>query len=376
MKLVLIGIQGAGKSTQGNMLSRQLKIPYLSTGHIFREIAKEKTKLGHYLKVILHSGSLVPDDKTIEIVNSYLSRPEYKRGYILDGFPRTVNQAKQFENNVDRVIQLEIPDKEAIYRLAYRDDSAIRDDNTLDAIRKRIDLFHKYTDPVIEHYEKEGKLVVIDGTQPIKEVNEEILKSLGKQLIKNQIQEWKRKHKTIIAVTGMPGSGKTEAADFFREKKLPVISFGKIINEIVAKKYKVHNEEAHKKEREEIRLKYGKEALALLSEPNIKSELEKNMTVVVDGLRSWEEYLYLKKKFPNTKIYVIALYADKHIRYKRVSKRKDRANLYGEDRDINELIGTNMGPTIAFADFLIKNNFSVEEFRDKLENIYRTIYFS
>lgn len=376
MKLVLIGIQGAGKSTQGNLLSRQLKIPYLSTGHIFREIAKEKTNLGHYLKEILHSGLLVPDDKAIEIVNSYLSRPEYKRGYILDGFPRTVNQAKQFENNVDKVIQLEIPDKEAVWRLAYRNDTAVRDDNTLDAIRKRIELFHKFTDPVIKHYEKEGKLVVIDGTQDIKLVNEEILKSLGKQLIKNQIQAWKQKHKTIIAVTGMPGSGKTEAADFFREKKLPVISFGKVINDLVAKKYKVHNEEAHKEVREGIRKEHGKEALAVISEKLIEEALKKNMTVVVDGMRSWEEYLYLKKKFPQVKIFVIALYADKHLRYKRVSKRKDRANLYGEDRDINELIGTNMGPTIAFADFLVKNNFSVEEFRDKLENIYRTIYFS
>ena len=83
MKLVLIGIQGSGKSTQGNLLSKQLKIPYLSTGHIFRKIAKEKTQLGRYIKEILNAGLLVPDEKTIEIVNSYLSRPEYKKGYIL-----------------------------------------------------------------------------------------------------------------------------------------------------------------------------------------------------------------------------------------------------------------------------------------------------
>jgi len=86
MKLVLLGIQGSGKSTQGNLLSHQLHIPYLSTGHIFREIAKEKTTLGRYMKETLNAGILVPDKKTIEIVHSYLSRSEYINGYILDGF--------------------------------------------------------------------------------------------------------------------------------------------------------------------------------------------------------------------------------------------------------------------------------------------------
>jgi adenylate kinase len=113
MKLVLIGIQGSGKSTQGNMLSRLFHIPYLSTGHIFREIAKEKTSLGRYVKETINSGVLVPDEKTIEIVNSYLSRPVYKKGYILDGFPRTIKQADAFSNNVDKVIYLKISDKEA-----------------------------------------------------------------------------------------------------------------------------------------------------------------------------------------------------------------------------------------------------------------------
>ena len=142
MKLVLIGIQGAGKSTQGNFLSKHLHIPYLSTGHIFREIAKEKTQLGRYVKEVINSGSLIPDDKTIEIVNSYLSRPEYKKGYILDGFPRTLKQSKKFSNNVDKVIFIDIPDKEALWRLAYRDEK--RDDNTIEAIRKRIELFNKF----------------------------------------------------------------------------------------------------------------------------------------------------------------------------------------------------------------------------------------
>src|SRR5581483_6572525 len=88
MRIILIGIQGAGKSTQGNLLSKKLKIPYLSTGHIFRENAKEKTQMGRYIKELMNAGYLIPDNKTNDIVSEYLSRPEYKKGYIMDGYPR------------------------------------------------------------------------------------------------------------------------------------------------------------------------------------------------------------------------------------------------------------------------------------------------
>jgi len=367
MKLVLIGIQGSGKSTQGNLLSKQLRIPYLSTGHIFREIAKEKTSLGRYIKETINSGILVPDEKVIEIVNHYLSRPEYKRGYILDGFPRTIVQAKKFKNSVDKVIYLEIPEKEAIYRLAYRN-TELREDETLAALKKRIESFNRFTLPVLDYYREEKKLVEIDGTKTIKEVNEDILKFLDKKIEKN-------KQKTIIAIVGLPGSGKTEAADFFAKKHLPVISFGKIINDYIDDKKLLHTRENHKKIREDLRKKYGQEALALLNKDRIKKALAENMIVIIEGMRSWEEYLYLKKEFPQIRLFIVGLYADKLIRYQRLSQRKDRPKLYGEERDIDELIGINMGPTIAFADYFIKNNYSLEDFYDKLELVYRSIYF-
>src|SRR5258708_18004550 len=180
MKIILVGIQGSGKSTQGNLLSEKLGIPYLSTGHIFRELAKEHTSLGRYIKEVMNAGYLIPDDKTNTIVNEYLSRPEYDKGYILDGYPRTLDQAKAFKNGIDRVIYLEVSDKEALWRLSYRngDDGESREDDTLTAIRKRIELFHQFTEPVLEHYRQKNKLVTINGEQPIEKIHEEIMQKI------------------------------------------------------------------------------------------------------------------------------------------------------------------------------------------------------
>jgi adenylate kinase len=177
MKLILIGIQGAGKSTQGNLLREELSIPYLSTGHIFREMAKEKTSLGRYIKEIMNAGFLIPDDKTVEIVSEYLKKPEYEKGYILDGFPRTLEQVKLFENGVDKVIHLKVSDREALWRLSYRDGDD-RQDETLAAIRKRIELFNTLTKPVLDYYQKKGILVEIDGEKPIEDIRKEILEKI------------------------------------------------------------------------------------------------------------------------------------------------------------------------------------------------------
>jgi adenylate kinase len=375
MKIVLIGIQGSGKSTQGNLLSKQLNIPYLSTGHIFREIAKEKTKLGRYVKEIVNAGFLVPDEKTIEIVNTYLSRKEYKRGYILDGFPRTRNQAKKYVNNVDKVIYIEIPDKEALWRIAYRDGEE-RDDDTINAMRRRIELFHTHTEKVIDYYEKKGLLAKVDGTKNIEEVNESILKSIGKQLIKDHVESWKQDKKVLIALVGLPGAGKSEAAHFFKKRKLPVISFGKVINDYVDKNGLEHTDDVHKKIRTELRDKHGFKALAVLNEKKISKKLEDNNIVVIDGLRSWEEYKYLKDSFSDVYIRIVALYADKSVRYDRIAKREYRNKLSGESRDEAEVVDTHMGSTVALCDYLVKNNHSVTEFYDKLELVYRDIYYS
>ncbi|HSX40512.1 MAG TPA: nucleoside monophosphate kinase [Candidatus Saccharimonadales bacterium] len=181
MKIILIGIQGAGKSTQGKLLSEKLSVPYLSTGHIFRDLAKEHTPLGRQIKVTMNAGFLISDAQTLKIVSEYLCRAEYKKGYILDGFPRTLTQAKAFKNGVDKVVYLKISDKEALWRISGRDESEGREDETLMAIRKRIESFHKFTEPVLEHYREKGILLEVDGEQKIEHIHGEILRGLGKQ---------------------------------------------------------------------------------------------------------------------------------------------------------------------------------------------------
>jgi adenylate kinase len=177
MKIVLIGIQGSGKSTQGNLLSEKLGVPYLSTGHIFRELAKEHSDLGRYIKEVMNAGYLIPDEKTLEIVQEYLSRPEYKKGYILDGFPRTTVQAEAFKNGINAVIYIKVSDDEALKRLSLRNDG--REDEAPPALKKRIELFHEFTKPVLNYYSQKGLLHEVEGERAIDEIHKEILKILG-----------------------------------------------------------------------------------------------------------------------------------------------------------------------------------------------------
>lgn len=177
MKLVLIGIQGAGKSTQGVMLSEKYNIPYLSSGHIFRGMAKEKSQTGRFLKELMNAGALIPDDMTLKVITEYLQKPEYENGYILDGFPRTVPQAEAFANGVDKVIFLDVSRGEALWRISGRETSD-REDDTLQALRIRIESFFEHTMPVVDHYDEKGKLIKVDGELEIEGVFDQITSSL------------------------------------------------------------------------------------------------------------------------------------------------------------------------------------------------------
>lgn len=180
MNILIYGIQGSGKSTQGKLLSQRLHLPYLSTGHISRELSHKSTREGRYIKETLAAGILVPDDIIIPIVEEYLKKPEYKNGWILDGFPRNIIQVKKFTTKIDVVIYITISDKEALWRLSFRTDPQgnIREDETLKGIRQRIHLYHLVTEPAIEHYRKQDLVIDINGERKVEEISNDIMSKI------------------------------------------------------------------------------------------------------------------------------------------------------------------------------------------------------
>ena len=182
------------------------------------------------------------------------------------------------------------------------------------------------------------------------------------------------KPQLIIALVGMPGSGKSKTAEFLsRDKKLPIVSFGDVVNDYINVKRLPHDVKTHRRVRGMIRTKYKEHAFAHLNKKHMEKALEKKDVIIVDGLRSWEEYEYLKKHFSHTTLVLVALTADKNTRYKRIKKRGFRSKLYGQERDLQELFETNMGSTIAYADYSIDNNGSLDDLYKKLEKFYSSI---
>lgn len=184
MVIILIGLQGSGKSTQGNLLSEEFSLPYLSSGHIFREIAKGKSKFSRYIKEVVNAGYLVSDRIVFEVVTKYLKRKQYQKGFILDGFPRTLQQAKEFEQKVDWVVNFNVSEKTALERLGLRNVTESREDDANNAIRKRIELFHRFTKPVINYYKKKGILIDVDGERPVEKIREDLFNILTKKAVR------------------------------------------------------------------------------------------------------------------------------------------------------------------------------------------------
>lgn len=213
MRLIVLGPPGAGKGTQAVMIAKKLGIPHISTGEIFRSNIKNNTELGKKANEYIDKGRLVPDDITIGIVKKRLSDDDCKNGFILDGFPRTIPQAKYLEEAfsdmgmaIDYAVNIQVPDHEVIKRLSGRrvcpkcgrtyhivskapkkegscevcnEGLVQRDDDKEETIIKRLEVYHDQSEPLINFYNERGKLLNVESRETIEETFKNLLSLLG-----------------------------------------------------------------------------------------------------------------------------------------------------------------------------------------------------
>lgn len=175
--IIILGPQGSGKSTQAEFLSERLGLPVLEVGGMLRQKAQEETEIGKNVKEAVERGELVPDQITFLLLKDELAGPQYLRGVILDGAPRTLEQARLLDGflKIERVLYVHVPDEICVERLLKRG----RKDDTPELIKTRLGLYHQNTQPALEYYRGKGILKEVDGTKAPDEVFGEILKKMG-----------------------------------------------------------------------------------------------------------------------------------------------------------------------------------------------------
>ncbi len=207
LRIVLMGPQGSGKGTQAQLLGERYHLPYISTGDMFRQAVKEQTDLGKKIKDLLDRGELVPDELTNALVAERLSQPDCQAGFILDGFPRNLDQAKFLLDHfsIDFVFEIDISDDEAVKRISGRrvcdcgmtyhiiynppqqegvcdrcgGELKIRSDDQEEAVRRRLQIYHDQTAKIIPFFQEQGIFYHINGQQPIADVNKDIVKIIS-----------------------------------------------------------------------------------------------------------------------------------------------------------------------------------------------------
>lgn len=208
MKIIMLGAPGAGKGTHAKKITEKFGIPAISTGDIFRENIKNGTELGKKAKEYMDAGNLVPDELVCDLVVDRLKQDDCKKGYILDGFPRTIPQAEALtaalaknDDAIDYALEIFIEDQAIIDRMSGRrvckscgatyhvvnippktegvcdecdGELIVRDDDAPETVKKRLDVYHEQTAPLIDYYKKQGILKVIDGSKGLDTCFEEI----------------------------------------------------------------------------------------------------------------------------------------------------------------------------------------------------------
>lgn len=173
-KLLFAGPVGSGKSTQAQLLSQYLDIPLFQTGQITRDLSKEDSPLGKRVRAIMERGELIDDETIAESLKQVLSKADLSRGFVIDGYPRSLEQLDLFNPGFDIVLNFKIPDSVVLERLLKRQ----RVDDTPEAIQKRLKIYYEQTQPLVKHFKTLGILKKIDAQKSIEEIQSEIRKVL------------------------------------------------------------------------------------------------------------------------------------------------------------------------------------------------------
>ncbi len=215
MKIIMLGAPGAGKGTQAKQIAAKYGIPHISTGDIFRANLKNGTELGKKAKVYMDQGLLVPDELTCDLVMDRIAQEDCARGFVLDGFPRTIPQAEALTNalnkigqSMDYAIDVDVPDENIVNRMSGRraclncgatyhivhnptkaegvcdacgNQTVLREDDKPETVQKRLFVYHEQTQPLIDYYKEHSILKTVDGTKPMDEVFSDIVAILEEQ---------------------------------------------------------------------------------------------------------------------------------------------------------------------------------------------------
>jgi adenylate kinase len=191
VNILILGPQGSGKGTQAQRIAASYGIPQIATGDMLRQAMAEGTEFGRRVKPLYDAGKLVPDDLMIGLIRERLEQDDVEDGFVLDGFPRTMAQAealddmlREIERPLTVVLQLDVPEEVCVQRLRKRALEEGREDDTPEAIRTRLALYRRETEPVIEHYRAQGNLVGIHGDRPVNEVFDEIQQALEQAAVR------------------------------------------------------------------------------------------------------------------------------------------------------------------------------------------------